>query len=771
MAAMHGLLGWLARWVAAHPRAVLLGGLLVGVLAGTIGLPPQINSGSLHLFPSDEPVAAALTEVSGQAGGVAGIYLVFEGDDPERMGAALDDLAERLGALERVRFALHRLPPPLALHVGLLQLDPDVMAQLATRLEQAIGLGPALNPFLAARLLDMPEATAQLEAAGGSALWFPDDGLGRIFVKPFRTHHDAQNTRDVVHDVQGVVADAKPLLDEAGVRLQIVTGPYATFAAGLDGVADDIVLTTAISVVLVLLVLAIGLRSITAPLVVLPPLVVAAAINFAFLAVTFGAINTYTSIGSALLFGLGIDVAVHLLSRYREARARGATAGDALAEAWDRAGPPCITAGLTSVAGFLAMGLFRFHGLSQLGYSLALGLVASLVAVLVLLPALIVLLDREPRAPMIGATPASDAPGSPRTMAGVGLLLALLATVGASVFALPQLRFNHDFTAIGRDDLTFSLLDEAGKQHMRDALAPVVVTLGDPHDLPAEHARLEALVEGGAMPLVRSVLSLETLLPHDQARRVAVLERLRAVAHDARARYLPPTVQRQLSVLRDWDPRVRTSSELPEGLSTFLLDGRRILLLAQGDLYDVRESTKLLEQLRPHVDRPASDQLLQAELLRIVFEDLPWVLGVAWLAVALFTAADLRRFWPVAGVLGSLAAGLVWAGSLAGLVGLQLNLGNIVALPILLGIGIDVVVHLTHRLQHERRVIVAYRTVGVAAVVSTLTTVASFVALTSSSSGGVRSLGQLVVLGLPTVTVVSAMVLALGWRALRPPAP
>ena len=61
----------------------------------------------------------------------------------------------------------------------------------------------------------------------------------------------------------------------------------------------------------------------------------------------------------------------------------------------------------------------------------------------------------------------------------------------------------------------------------------------------------------------------------------------------------------------------------------------------------------------------------------------------------------------------------------------------------------------------------AYRTVGMAALLSTLTTVASFVALTASGSGGVRSLGQLVVLGLLTISSVSALVLALGWWSRR----
>lgn len=764
-----GVLARLARFVAQRARAMLLLGTLLAALAAVLGLPPRIDSGALRLFPNDDGVAAELTRVGEQNGGAGAVYLVFEGDDPERMGPALDQLAQQLAELDSIRFALHRFPDDIALHVGLMQLDPQVMSRFADRLERAAQLGSALNPFLAQRILQFPEARAELEQARGTTLLFPDDELGRIFAKPVVTHHAAQATRRTMRAVRQVVAQAEPQLRAAGVRLVTIVGPYANFAAGLDGVASDLVWTSAVSVVLVLGVLMVGLRSVSAPLMVFPPLVLAALMNLAFLGLAFGAVNNYTSIGNALLVGLGIDVAVHLLGRYREARAQGLGLHDALALAWDRTGPACITAGLTSAAGFLTMGWFRFGGLSELGYSLAFGMLSSLAAMLVFLPALIATFDRSTQ-PLLGAqatVPTSSLPPRRPPLARVALAGALLLTALVSGLALPRLEFNYDFTAVGRDDLTYSLLDDAGRKHMRDALPPVVVTLDDPAELPAEHARLQALVDGGEMPMIKGILSLETLLPHDQAQRVTVLRRIRDVVRGPNARYLPAAVQQSLAPIRDWEPRVRTSRDLPDGLVDYFVGGRRILMLAQGDLYDMRESTRLLEQVSPHVDDPASDQLLQAVLLRVVFDDLPRVGLLALLAVALLTALDLRRPAHVVAVVGSLAAGVLWSGSLAGLFGLRINLGNIVALPILLGIGIDVVVHLAHRLRREGRVGPAYRTVGVAAVLSTLTTVASFVALMASGSGGARSLGQLVVLGLLTTTTTSAAVLALAWGSAR----
>src|SRR5690606_23803214 len=118
-------------------------------------------------------------------------------------------------------------------------------------------------------------------------------------------------------------------------------------------------------------------------------------------------------------------------------------------------------------------------------------------------------------------------------------------------------------------------------------------------------------------------------------------------------------------------------------------------------------------------------------------------------------------------VVGTLLAGLVWAGAAVQLVGVKLSMINVLGLPILLGIGIDIGIHLMRRLTEEgpggvRR---AMTTTGVAATLSTITTIFSFVSLAMAGNRGVQSLGILVVIGLATVFVVSAALLPLAWAA------
>ena len=65
-------------------------------------------------------------------------------------------------------------------------------------------------------------------------------------------------------------------------------------------------------------------------------------------------------------------------------------------------------------------------------------------------------------------------------------------------------------------------------------------------------------------------------------------------------------------------------------------------------------------------------------------------------------------------------------------------------------------------------IIRALRTTGIAAVVSTLTTVTSFASLMLAGNRGIRSLGLLVAVGLTMIFVAAALLLPLatsaGWR-------
>ena len=197
--------------------------------------------------------------------------------------------------------------------------------------------------------------------------------------------------------------------------------------------------------------------------------------------------------------------------------------------------------------------------------------------------------------------------------------------------------------------------------------------------------------------------------------------------------------------------------------------GPRMVLFPKGNMWDLRETADLETEVNAVLGQGAvaGDYVTLGALYRIIRRDMPVVAALAFLMVLVLTEIDLRKQVWVAAAMSTLLAGLVWAAFLTTTVGVELSIMNVVGVPILVGIGVDVVIHLLHRLRDEgpggvRR---ALRTTGVAASISTLTTIASFLSLTAAGNRGVQSLGLLVVFGLTAVFAATCLILPLMWAA------
>ncbi len=744
---------------------------VVVVLSAVIGLPPRIDPDLLALLPEEDPAVQALVALHHDSGGVNLVTLAFEADDPEALEPALARLVSDLEASPRIRFALHELDPTLAKRLGVLQLDRSDVGELASRMRGALALGPALNPLVSSRLMAMGPVSERIAAATDpKQLPGLAAGSGRVLLKPTGSSHDRDFAIALMAELDEHIAAM--LVDNPGVRSSWVGGAYRHNVEDYKGIAQDLWWTTGASIALVLAVLVIAFRGARAPVIVLVPLVVANIVNLALVHVFLGSINTFTSFGTAILVGLGIDFAVHLVGRYRELRASGQELHPAIVQAWDRTGPPCTTAALTSAAGFIALAAARFQGFSQLGLLLAMGLLVCLVAMLVLLPVLLSTLDRE--APPLVGTALGSFPGrSTYAVAPVGLMVAVLATGFVGATRLPEVAWEFDFSALRRDGLAYAELSTEERALALESYSPVVVSFATAEEGMRVESRIERALAARPDGHVERVVSVSTLLPLDQDARLVALRTLQEHLSHPNLRYLPPPLVTALQPLASVPLEALVPADLPVAMQELLGvdngEAHRLLLFPRGNMWDLRQAADLQDEVTELVgdQRAAGEYVALGSLYRTIVADLPVVAGLAFVLVALLTAIDLRRPHWVVGALGTLMAGMVWAGAALQAAGIHLNVINVMGIPILLGIGVDMVIHLLHRLREEgpggvRR---ALRTTGVAAMISTLTTVLSFSSLILAGNRGVRSMGLLVVLGLLTVFVVTACVLPTAWAA------
>lgn len=130
--------------------------------------------------------------------------------------------------------------------------------------------------------------------------------------------------------------------------------------------------------------------------------------------------------------------------------------------------------------------------------------------------------------------------------------------------------------------------------------------------------------------------------------------------------------------------------------------------------------------------------------------------GLALVLIFLIVLADLRRVSEAALALLPLLMGYAWMLGGMALLGIRFNFTNIVISPLLIGLGVDGAVHLLHRAREEpgrEGLVRAAAAIAGAILGSYLTTMASFGALLSAQTPGLRFLGASALLGLGFTTL------------------
>ncbi|RSS00479.1 MMPL family transporter [Streptomyces sp. WAC04189] len=244
----------------------------------------------------------------------------------------------------------------------------------------------------------LPDRPAGVPSEDGTTLMYP--------VASTEPGQDEEARDALVDDVRRIADGGDGLSVEVGG-----TGALTTDAGEVYNSLDGPLLYTTAAVVALLLILI--YRS---PFLWLVPLAVAGIADYLSMGVAYGLNQWFgtsvsgqsTGIMTILVFGVGTDYALLLVSRYREELRRVERPYDAMAAALRGCGPAVLASSGTVAAGLLcllAADLNSSRGMGPLG---TVGVLCALAAMLTLLPAILVLLGRRvfwPLVPRHGSTP------------------------------------------------------------------------------------------------------------------------------------------------------------------------------------------------------------------------------------------------------------------------------------------------------------------------------------------------------------------------------
>ncbi len=268
------------------------------------------------------------------------------------------------------------------------------------------------------------------------------------------------------------------------------------------------------------------------------------------------------------------------------------------------------------------------------------------------------------------------------------------------------------------------------------------------------------------------VLSLYSFIPDRQEDKLIVVRDIRRRI-DAKRKKLSEDTQKKLADVERYlavDDTV-TVATLPDWVKRQFTDsdgalGRFVIFRNSGSKSDY-EVAKEIEtsffdlQTPTGVVETAGNVYIMPAMLDTVAHDGPIVIGLAVLIVILTALALFRTAFGVGAVAMTVILGVLWVVGVMEVFDWKANFFNIIAIPLLLGMGQDYAVHMYHRYIHDgvgrmRRVL---RETGGVVFMTTLTTVIGFGGILFANHRGLLSMAWTSVAGLIACFVAAVVIL------------
>ncbi|MEE2789406.1 MAG: MMPL family transporter [Myxococcota bacterium] len=584
--------------------------------------------------------------------------------------------------------------------------------------------------------------------------------------------------------IKGVIEREFGGVGDGEVITRIVLG--GTYRNALDKakqIKGDMFGSIGLSIGLLCLVIMLFFRSIRALFCVLVPVVFGVVWTLGIVAMTIGYLNLITAFIAAVLLGLGIDFGLHFYARYREERAIGHDPLPAMLETHRHCGEASLLAAVTTAFGFGALAIADFRGFSQFGIVAAVGVLLSLAAVATVFPAMMFAWERVSPLKLRGYRVERGEAGTiERRRFPLGAKTVLIASVIglAGLVSAGQIRFEMNFNKLG------SKTKKSKSEHARiiygttQATAPAVIFAASTDEAKSLVTQLQAMEDThGPDSRIKSFQSVFTLIPEHQTEKIKWIKKIcRKLKRKVRLFDGDPREGAD-EILARCEPRAFEADDLPAWIKRKFTDkegqlGEFIFVSPRGSMSDGenvldfhRQITQLkgLDEQQPLI---SGKPMVWADVLTSMTVDGQKTTIASLVAVAILLLIFNRSFTVFYMVMLPLMLGIGLSVGLMVLLDIKLNFFNMLALPTLIGMGVDDGVHMMHRYRELGPGSAWYvvRSTGSAVLLTSVTTSIGFGSLLYANHYGLNSLGLLSMVGIGAALLTTLVVLpaAMQWR-------
>ncbi len=603
-----------------------------------------------------------------------------------------------------------------------------------------------------------------------------------------------------------------------------MTGETALEHEELESVTKGATFSGLLSLVLVFVVQWIGLRSIRLLITTYIVLVMGLILTAGFAAITVGHLNVISIAFASLYIGLGVDYAIHICLHYREGKADGLSNSEAILISIRDVGSSLFLCALATAIGFFAFIPTDYAGVSELGIISGGGIFIGLIISLTVLPALFCIFPvnnvKPIRSPL---TPKFIITFPFRYSTGIKVVSILLG-IGAC-FVLTDLTFDYNPINLrdpnsesvltikellkSKTESPFALtalannLEAAGKITAQLEQQPSVhetITLASfvAKDQDEKLATIEDLnlMLGGQLKNFDNTLDTANqqaaLIKFNDALKKAIVEkspnvpqqtlqqlqqRIEAFMKQADATPTPTAGYIQLEknilgLLPFTIERMRTSlTAIPFGLDDLPSEIRshwisatglyRVLITPEKDQNSPENLKEFVSQVQaidntvsglPIINQAGGDAIVKAFIKAF---------SSAFIAIVMLLLLMYRSVRKTLLIIMPLLLAALLTGATNVLLDNPFNFANIIALPLLLGMGIDSSILIMHRHHsnscEDENLLQSSTTRGI--IFSSITTLCSFSSLAFTAHQGMASMGLVLAIGLTFTVMCSLIVL------------
>ena len=631
-------------------------------------------------------------------------------------------------------------------------------------------------------------------------------------IRPILNYGDLQPGGQATRAIRATI-EKLGLTPENGVRVRL-TGSVALADEEFATVADGAALNGVVTILVVLLLLWLALRQARIVLAVLVNLAVGLTLTAAIGLWMVGALNLISVAFAVLFIGLGVDFGIQFSVRYRAERHTNRDLGGALEATARGVAGPLLLAAASIAAAFYSFLPTAYVGLSELGLIAGTGMIVAFLTTITLLPALLTALkpagEPEPvgwaaLAPLdrfldrrrnwvVGVTLAGvilglpllgglrfdfnpldlrskqvelvstlldlmrDPDTSPNTIDVLAPDLGAAAALAEKLSGLPEVakvRTLESFVPKDQDE-KLALIDDASF-FFENTLTPAQV---DPAPTPAQ--TLEAIDKTAAdlSGAAKGIDSPGAMQARRLATALTALAKAPPAEREEANRVLATPLITTLQEVRDLLTAEHvTIDTLPPSLRSAWIaaDGEvRIEVAPSGDGNDNAVLRRFVDAVRTVAPQASGAPIFIVEAARTIVK--AFLQAAVWsvASIALILFVTLRRWLDVALTLIPLMVAIVVTLEICVAIGLQLNFANIIALPLLLGVGVAFKIYYVMAWRAGETNFLQLSLTR-AVFFSACATATAFGSLWFSHHPGTSSMGKLMALSL--VTTLSAAVL------------